>query len=75
MNRLCQSLYLKMEKEGNLPAKDIARNFKNSYKQEKDIYEKILAGVGLEKLEDGKVIKKGERGKRGEKGETGEKGK
>lgn len=68
LNRLRQSLYQKMEKEGNLPSKDIARNFKNSYQTEKDILDKIIADAGLERLEDGRVIKKGERG---EKGETG----
>lgn len=68
LNRLRTSLYEKMEREGTLPAKDVSRNFKNAYQKEKDDYEKLLEDAGLIKLENGQVVKKGERGETGEKG-------
>lgn len=66
LNRLRQSLYNKMQKEGTLPSKEIAKSFKHQKESEQDILDKIISDAGLIRLENGKVIKKGEKGYRGE---------
>lgn len=71
LNRLRQALYGKMEKEGTLPPKDVARNFKNRSQSEKDILDKIIADAGLVRLENGQIIEKEEMGEKGDKGKKG----
>lgn len=58
LNRLRESLYKKMQNEGNLSKKDIVHNFKNNSQNEQEILDKLISDAGLIRLEDGRVIKK-----------------
>lgn len=68
LNRLRQSLYQKMEREGTLPQKEQYRNFKNQRQNEQEILDKIIADAGLIRLENGQLVEKGKRGDKGEMG-------
>lgn len=57
LNRLKQSLYQKMEKEGTLPAKEKYQILRQEVKQEKDGLQKFLKKSGFARLEDGRYIK------------------
>lgn len=68
LNRLKESLFNKMEKEGTLSSKNKYQKIRFNQNQEKKDFDKLLEDMGLEKLENGRVIKKGEKGEKGKKG-------
>lgn len=77
LDRLQRSLAEKMSEEGTLSTADKLKRTKQKDRELDEWYETMLAQRGLARLENGRVVKKGEeREERGdEKGERGEKGK
>lgn len=67
LNRLRQSLFKKMEREGTLPAKEKYHKAKFGEKQDQRDFDKFLENSGYIRLENGQYIK-GDKGEKGEKG-------
>jgi hypothetical protein len=65
LNRLRESLKKKMEREGSLPQKEKYLEYKKEINTEDEVYNKLLADAGLIRLENGRVIKRGEKGEGG----------
>lgn len=56
LNRLRQSLYQKMQREGTLPMKEKYKNYRNDIKTDEESLDKIIAESGLRQLEDGRYV-------------------
>jgi len=56
LNRLRQSLYAKMQREGTLPMKEKYQNLKNTRQSEDEFLNKLTKEAGLKRLENGQYV-------------------
>jgi len=74
LDRLQQSLILKMEKEQTLSVADKLQIRQNQAREAEQWFTDMLKEKGLMRLENGRIVTRGEKGEKGEKGKKGEMG-